>query len=271
MNQRKFAAMDIHGDMADQVADWGNSATRRQFFTGIPVAAGVTLVGSAVPIGSSARASNGGDNGSDGSGIERALASYQVREEAARAEAQVPIPRQLTNRDEQKYSNFIGNFSKGLPHNSIGEVDQAAYLSLSKAIREGTAVAFENVPLGGNVKLVNPLSGDAFDLEGTDPHQWAIPAFPSVAGRELADLAVELYWMALCRDINFTDYVTDPTALAAAAELSSLPAFPEPRSNGRVTPQTLFRGFTADDVIGPYVSQLLLCPFDMVPMRSAEK
>jgi hypothetical protein len=49
--------------------------------------------------------------------------------EAAQAEAAVPTPPQITNRDEQNYPNFIGNFSKGLPHNSIGEVDQSAYLS----------------------------------------------------------------------------------------------------------------------------------------------
>ena len=58
-------------------------------------------------------------------------------------------------------------------------------------------------PLGGGEKLVNPLAGLAFDLEGTDSHQLAIPPFPSLASRDLADQAVELYWMALCRDVNF--------------------------------------------------------------------
>lgn len=71
--------------------------------------------------------------------------------------------------------------------------------------------------------------------------------------------------MALCRDVNFTDYGSNPLAHDAATELSSLPRFTGPGSGGKVTPQTLFRGFTADDVIGPYVSQLLLCPFDYGP------
>jgi hypothetical protein len=91
------------------------------------------------------------------------------------------------------------------------------------------------------VQLVNPLAGIAFDLEGTDSHQLAIPAFASVASQDLADQAVELYWMALCRDVNFTDYATTPLALAAAAELSKLSSFNGPKSNGKVTPQTLFR------------------------------
>ena len=66
-----------------------------------------------------------------------------------------------------------------------------------------------------------------------------IPAAPSVASRVLADQAVELYWQALCRDVNFMDYPTDLTALVAVCELSKLPTY------AGVTPQTLFWGFTA--------------------------
>jgi hypothetical protein len=65
--------------------------------------------------------------------------------------------------------------------------------------------------------------------------------------------------MALCRDVHFTDFATDPKTLAAVSELSKLPAFVG------VSPQTLFRGFTVDDVIGPYISQFLLKPFDYGP------
>jgi hypothetical protein len=181
--------------------------------------------------------------------------------EAALTERQAPIPRQITNGDEQRFPNFIGNYSKGLPHNAIGEVDPSAYRSLLNAVRQGTAAAFEQVPLGGNTLLVNPLAGVAFDLEGADSHQLAIPPIPSVASQGLADQVVELYWMALCRDINFLDYGTNPLALAAAAELSQLGSFTGPKSHGTVTPQTLFRGFTAGDVIGPYVSQFMLRSF----------
>jgi len=107
--------------------------------------------------------------------------------------------------------------------------------------------------------LVNPLAGLALDLEGTDSHQTMIPPFPRVASQALADQAVELYWQALCRDVNFTDYPTDLTALAAVSELSKLPTY------AGVTPQTLFRGFTTADAIGPYVSELLLSPMNYGP------
>jgi membrane-associated phospholipid phosphatase len=253
------------GKRARRAADRNMSANRREFLARIPAAAALTVAGAAVPFGSSAEAGRNPPGGFNGAGNERVADSFQVRLDAALSEAAIPIPKQATNQDEQNYPNFIGNFSKGLPHNSIGEVNRSAYLSFLNAVSQGTAAAFEKVPLSGNVLLVNPLAGLAFDLEGTDSHQFAIPAFPSVASRELAAQAVELYWMALCRDLNFTDYGSSPLAQAAAAELSSLPGFPGPKSAGLVTPQTLFRGFTAADVIGPYVSQLLLSPFSYGP------
>ena len=74
--------------------------------------------------------------------------------------------------------------------------------------------------------------------------------------------------MALLRDVSFTDYGTNDMALEACAELSQLGGFTGPRINGQVTPQTLFRGFRAGDVVGPYVSQFLLQPvyFGALPM-----
>jgi len=78
---------------------------------------------------------------------------------------------------------------------------------------------------------------------------------------EQEDQAVELYWI----DVNFRDYASNSLTFAAAAEFSSLKSFTGPRSGDRVTPQTLFRGFTARDVIGPYVSQFLLKPFNYGP------
>jgi hypothetical protein len=92
-----------------------------------------------------------------------------------------------------------------------------------------------------------------------------IPPFPQLASQALADQAVELYWMALCRDVNFLDYETNELTWAAADELTRLAAFRGPRLNGRVTPKTLFRGFTKEDVIGPYASQFLLKPFAYGP------
>jgi hypothetical protein len=171
----------------------------------------------------------------------------------------VRIPNEVTNGDEQRFSNRIGNYSKGLVHNAIGEVDSASYASLLNAVNGGDHRLFEQIQMGGNTPLIDPQSGLAFDLEGTDSHQLAIGTPPSVTSREMAAAAVENYWMALCRDINFTQYGSEPLTTAAIAELNSLPGFHGPSP---VTPQNLFRGFTAGDVVGPYVSQFLLQPFD---------
>lgn len=79
----------------------------------------------------------------------------------------------------------------------------------------------------------------------------------------------ELYWMALLRDVNFTDYGTgagadtgpNTTADAATSLTNDFTQFTGPRdAAGSVTPATLFRGSTLGDLAGPYVSQFLLKP-----------
>jgi hypothetical protein len=132
--------------------------------------------------------------------------SFRIRLEAATAERKVPTPRQINNGDEARYHNFIGNYSQGLPHDSIGEVDRAAYRALLTAVRTGDPEDFAEIPLGGNVKLAGPQGGLAFDLEGTDSGQLTIPPSPALASAERAGEMVEDYWMALARDIPFSQY-----------------------------------------------------------------
>lgn len=193
-----------------------------------------------------------------GASSPRVLQSYQNRVNAAHREALVPVPRQITNGDERNFPNYIGNFSKGLVHNNIGEVSSSSYQSFLTALNSGNPSLFEQIQMGGNTPLVDPQAGLAFDLEGCDSHQLAIGTPPSVASRDIADAAVENYWMTLCRDVNFTQYGNEPLTQAAIAELNSLPQFHGPKP---VTPQNLFRGFTAGDVLGPYASQFILKPF----------
>jgi hypothetical protein len=129
--------------------------------------------------------------------------SFRIRLNAATAERKVPIPHQINNGDEALYPNFIGNYSQGLPHDSIGEVDPAAYHALLTAVKTGDPDEFAEIPLGGNVKLAGPQGGLAFDLEGTDSGQLTIPPSPALASAERAGEMVEDYWMALARDIPF--------------------------------------------------------------------
>jgi hypothetical protein len=236
------------------------TTSRRKFIGRVGSAAAASLAVSATGLSSlaqSASAQSTSSSSSSSGGTQRAQESYLNRVAAARAELAVPTPPEITNGDEQRYSNRIGNFSKGLAHNNIGEVTPASYNSLLNAVHGGQPQQFEQIQLGGNTLLVDPQAGLAFDLEGTDSHQLAIGTPPAVASRAMADTMVESYWMCLCRDVNFTQYGNEPISQAAINELNSLPAFAGPKP---VTAQNLFRGFTPGDVVGPYPSQFILQP-----------
>ncbi len=203
-----------------------------------------------------------------GPGSGRREQSYEVREEAAEYNRELPIPSHPTNGDESHYSSKIGNYSKGLPHNSFGEVNLTAYGTLINAVTTGRPADFDAIQLGVGRHLINPQAGLAFDLEGTDSHQLAIPstlpnaipAAPALSSAEIAGEAVELYWMALLRDVNFNDYATNSLAAQAIANLNALSNFKGPKQGGQVTAQTLFRDVLPNATVGPYISQFFLLP-----------
>ena len=114
--------------------------------------------------------------------------------------------------------------------------------------------------MGGNEPLVDPQAGLAFDLETCDASQNSIPPFDTLTSPGLAAQMIEEYWQALTRDVPFSQYATDPTIAAAVQELYGSPAYSGPRIGGNVT-QSLFRGFTAGDLIGPFISQFFIQPF----------
>lgn len=196
-----------------------------------------------------------------GSRDRRPLLCGQIRRQAALASTAVPIPANRPNDDEQSQPSQIGSYHKGLPHNKTGEVDLGAYGAMLRALHSGRPADFEKIPLGGNVKLSNPQGGLAFDLEACDSHQTFMATPPALASAWRAGEMVEDYWMALLRDVNFADYPTNAAAASATAELNRLSDFRGPKHKNLVTPQTLFRGCTPGDRVGPYVSQFLLQPF----------
>jgi hypothetical protein len=202
--------------------------------------------------------------GAAAAGRQRANQSYNIRVAAAYAEKRVALPAHPNNGDEDLYPNRIGNYSKGLAHDQFGEVAPDSYASLLSALASGDPSDFEKIILGGSVPLVDPQSGLAFDLEGTDSHQLAFAPAPALASAWRAGEAVEVYWQALMRDVPFSQYAVSPLAAAAIDDLNALSDFRGPRdsSTGKVTAATLFRGFTAADLVGPYLSQYLLQPFN---------
>ena len=230
-------------------------------------------------------------------GRARAEKAYDTRVQSALFQKIVPRPDHPTNGDEDLYANKIGNYSKGLPHNQLGEVDRIAWESFMTAIKSGNPDDFDRIPIGGGDKFTSPQSGVAYDMAGPDTMALAQPPAPAFASAEIAAEIAENYWAALARDVNFADYASHPITNAAATDLLKFSDFRGPKltritiargtpsqqlaeseapaenfelsnlttslgyrtrqSAGLVTTGTLFRGLTPGDLAGPYISQFL--------------
>jgi len=188
---------------------------------------------------------------------QRSQEALKVRQNAALFQRNLPLPGHPCNDDEDLLSNKIGNYSKGLPHNQLGEVNLDAYRDLIRALSTGNPDDFEFIPLGGVVKLTNPQAAYAFEITGPDSHHLGMLPAPSFSSAQTAGEMAELYWRALTRDVPFADYDTDPLTLAAVADLSKFSDLHGPKVNKMVTTGTLFRGNTPGDLAGPYISQFL--------------
>ena len=187
----------------------------------------------------------------------RRTAAFNKRLAAATQQRSLALPPHPTNTDETLYPNFIGNFTKALPHNSVGEVDASAYQLYRQALVTRTQAAFNAIPLGGVAKLANPQASLAFSLEGGDSHHFTMPAAPALSSAWAAGEMVEVYWRAWTRDVPFIEYESSPTIAAAASDLSALPDFRGPKIGANVTPGTLFRGGLPGEATGPLISQFL--------------
>jgi hypothetical protein len=248
---------------------------RRAFLNTLGASAGIAASLPAISILSGAANAYADDIGPQ-SGSARAESSETIRQDVAERESNVRIPNHNDNGDEALYPSKIGNYSKNLKHDPNGEVDPAAYQAMIAAIASGRFADFEALALNGHFgsadpnmqrRLVNPGSGYAFDLEGTDSHQLKLRPAPAFASAQEAGEMAELYWMALLRDTNFADYDSSSLAQLAAADLSKLSNFLGPKDGGAVTTKTLFRDTYPGCTVGPYISQFLLQPCNFGSMR----
>jgi hypothetical protein len=204
--------------------------------------------------------------------------------------AQEPVCAHPCNGDEDHFhgsSDFPGqypaSYTKGLPHDpGTGLGDPTVYCKLLEALATWDPQMFEAVrPLGCEARgqdapsppppgvppsqrlLENPQSGLAYTLEGSDPAALFMPPAPAFASERQALEAAELYWLALTRDVPFDHYATDIRIADAVFDLNALsgsattPLSPHLPA-GPFTTETIFRGPTAGDRAGPYLSQFLL-------------
>ena len=191
-------------------------------------------------------------------GSRRLVDAYHHRRRAARFHTHHRPPEHRANGDES-LDGYLASFTKGLPHDELGTVDAAAYETLLAAL-DGRG-SFDDVPLGGDRKLVNPQAALSYVITGPDPHDVTMPPAPRFDSPESAAEMAELYWQALLRDVPFDAYEGNPVAEAAAADLSGLSGYAGPRDDaGRVTADLLFRGPSDGDRTGPYLSQFFYYP-----------
>jgi hypothetical protein len=188
-----------------------------------------------------------GLRGSASSPSSRARAALDLRTRAANAQSLRELASLATNGDEDAIPGRAACFVKGLARTQSGGVAPPAYQALLDALQSRDASDFDRLPRGGGRRLANPQAAFAFHLEGGDPHTFAMPAPPSIRSRAAASEVGELYWQALCRDVPFAEYGSSPLAQRAAKDLGQ-------------SASTLFRGASAANARGPYLSQFLLKP-----------
>jgi hypothetical protein len=252
-----------------------SSVNRRKFLKGVSTVTAATI-GLGIKAPQAPAQAGGGEELSSALADPNATTArqqkcYRYRVKAAILERNRPAVVHLNNGDEDRYPDKIGSYTKALPHNSLGEVDLNAYATLARAVQTQDPADFDAIQLGLGRKLTSPQAGLAMDLEGPDSHHVALPPAPRLDSAEAAGEMVELYWMALARDINFTDYGAHPLIAYAAQELSQLSDFRGPKENGRVTPNTIFRGPTAGDLTGPWLSQFLTLDFSFGAVPFSQK
>ncbi len=248
------------------------AASRRKFLGSVSGAAAATLTATAIAPAAQAQFNPGPKPACDepffplgyeppSMASNRYMKAYKCRTAAAKVARERRLVYHQNNGDESRYENWIGSYSKGLPHNQLGEVEREAYATLVRAREGNSPQLYEQITLGLGRKLTSPQAGLAMDLQGPDSHHVTLPPAPTFSSAEEAGEMVELYWMALLRDVGFHEYDTHPLVAAACDEISQLNDFRGPRADGRVTPQTLFRLNVPEDTNGPWMSQFLLQNF----------
>jgi hypothetical protein len=174
------------------------------------------------------------------------------RRDAAQVQFVFAPPPNATNGDEDRYPDRRASFSKTMPHNGLGEVDPEAYRQWLAILASGDPAQFDHAPRDPQAveRLNDPQAAYAIELAGPDATALSLPPPPAFASEAMAAEMVELYWLALMRDVPFRDYVGNSLASAAVADLGAAGFMP-------VDSGSLFRSGPVGDLHGPFVSQFL--------------
>jgi membrane-associated phospholipid phosphatase len=172
--------------------------------------------------------------------------------------------------------NYRGVYSKGFvghtgPNGIVVGPNPVLYAKFIEAIRTRNQTLLNEV-YSTSSKLVDAHCLFDVELEGRYKSSFVIPPAPSITSLTAAAEILEVYVMALVRNYNF--HILDPECIFyddipqdAKNYLNTLIGYLNRDgikgnfryqlvdSNGNITINTLFRGISRGDTIGPYVSQ----------------
>jgi hypothetical protein len=209
--------------------------------------------------------------------------AFEVRFGTATAEATKTGTVKHTINGDEMLADKSATYTKCLKQAGYGIVAPAAFALFKAALTSGNPTDFEKAGLlGGTRKQNGPLGAFALTLNGADSQCFGdvvVPPPPKVNSKEYATELVELYWASLLRDVPFSEYETNATAIAAANELTQLKAhYAGPLEGGNVTPHLLFRGgftdptkYFAGENFGPYISQFCIHPTNLGAQQMDQK
>jgi hypothetical protein len=254
-----------------------SNLSRRKFIGGVGVAATATVAAGVLgraPVALAVSSKAAAAQSQSRVGNSRVLTSLDDRLERATTDSLVPIPPHTTNGDEQRYPDRSASYSKCLLQSGYGVVNPQAWESFKNALNTASPTAWNEIILGGTRTENGPQGAYAMDMEGLDAIQFGnaaspgdpnglplVPPFAQITSADYGTQLVEEYWASMLRDVAFTDYPNNATAMAASAELTSMTPYRGPRDkSGNVTPNLLFRGRFPGETTGPYMSQLMITP-----------
>lgn len=224
---------------------------------------------------------------------------YNVRINAANiARNRVPDVA-VNNGEEDLYNNScITSFTKGLRHDSKGVVvNSDDFTAFVNAANTGDIDLIASLSLGpetdddgkymwrsnkANKREVgvrgweSMAAGLAYDLQGPDAQTYVMPPAPTLDSDELVAEMAEVYLMALARDIPISKWNENEEFFSfAIEELNKLAWFSKPadegdspdnvaRRRGLVSIDNVFRGLLPGSLVGPYLSQFLICGSDHI-------
>jgi len=160
---------------------------------------------------------------------DRSKRASEIRTAANAVRTERPQVITKNNGEENDYAPYcIANFTKGLPHDEYGVVDEEAFKKFRDAINkpewnfdvptgekdvQGNAVYRSTIrdpnPTKGWLKpdfrpWESPLGGHVYDLQGPDAGDVGMVPAPRLDSCELAVEMAEVYVAALLRDVPFS-------------------------------------------------------------------